>query len=318
MTFLTVGEPLICLDSGSSRLDEAPALAKSVAGAECNVAIGLARLGHTASVIGRVGHDPLGRQVRRCLRGEGVDVRHVITDESRPTGLLLKERYASGSADVYYYRHGSAGSALTPADVPTDLTGVHHLHVTGITLVLGDGPREATELLMTRAREAGARVSLDANFRHKLAGVDQLVSCFEQAAALADDVLLGWGESTTCSGADDLDGLIDYGRSLGRDTVVLKMRTGGAVALNGGEVVRQEPHPATVVDPVGAGDGFAVGFIHERLSGGSLAQSLRTGAYVASRVISVPGDYAGLPHIDEMPGNTPADAVGLSRATVAR
>lgn len=314
MTFLTVGEPLICLDSGSRRLDETSTLTKSVAGAECNVAVGLARLGHAASMIGRVGNDPLGREVRRCLRGEGVDVQHVKTDESRPTGLLLKERYSSGTADVYYYRDGSAGSALVPDDVPTDLTGLRHLHVTGITLVLGDGPREATELLMTRAREAGARVSLDANFRHKLASVDQLVSCFESAAALADDVLLGWGESTACSGTDDLDSLIDYGRGLGRDTVVLKMRSGGAIALNGDDVIRQEPCPATVVDPVGAGDGFAVGFIHERLLGSSLARSLQTGAYIASRVISVPGDYAGLPYLAEMP----ADSASVTRVTVAR
>lgn len=314
MTFLTIGEPLICLDSGHTRLDEASVLTKSVGGAECNVAVGLSRLGHAASVIGRVGHDPLGREVRRCLRGEGVDVRHIATDNERPTGLLLKERYASGTADVYYYRQGSAGGALTLQDVPADLTGVRHLHVTGITLVLGDSSREATELLMRRAREAGARVSLDANFRHKLAGVDHLVECFERAAALADDVLLGWGESTTCSGTDDLDGLVKYGRNLNCDTVVLKMRSGGALALHDGDVIRQEAWPATVVDPVGAGDGFAVGFIHERLMGGTLEQSLRTGAYIASRVISVPGDYAGLPYLAEMP----TDSSDVTRVTVSR
>ncbi|MGH3658423.1 MAG: PfkB family carbohydrate kinase, partial [Micromonosporaceae bacterium] len=91
----------------------------SVAGAEANVAIGLARLGHRVRYAGRVGADPLGETVIRTLRGEAVDVTAVVTDPDRPTGLLIRDAPAGRPIQVVYRRSGSAGAALAVADVPT-------------------------------------------------------------------------------------------------------------------------------------------------------------------------------------------------------
>jgi 2-dehydro-3-deoxygluconokinase len=117
-----------------------------VAGAESNVAIGLARLGHTVAYFGRVGDDPFGERIRRELRGEGVDVSALVTDPDRPTGLLFRDTVVGSPLTVHYRRAGSAATAMTARDVPTTLIDrARLLHVTGSVArsARGDAARDA-------------------------------------------------------------------------------------------------------------------------------------------------------------------------------
>ena len=82
----------------------------TIAGAEANVAIGAARLGGPVAYAGRVGDDEFGRLARSTLRGEGVDVSHLVTDPTAPTALMIKEYRLPGVVGVNYYRAGAAGS----------------------------------------------------------------------------------------------------------------------------------------------------------------------------------------------------------------
>ncbi|MBO0833880.1 MAG: sugar kinase, partial [Actinobacteria bacterium] len=112
---VTFGETMAALRSaGPLRLGGSMAL--SVAGAESNVAIGLARLGHRVQWIGRVGGDELGALILRTLRAENVDVSGIRVDQRRPTGLVLFEQRLSDVTRVLYYRTGSAGSGLEATD----------------------------------------------------------------------------------------------------------------------------------------------------------------------------------------------------------
>ena len=94
-------------------LAEAATFERHIAGAEANVAVGLARLGQSVAYIGRVGGDGFGVAIVRRLRGEGVDVGHLTVDTSATTGLMLRERRVLGAAQVVYARTGSAGSRLS-------------------------------------------------------------------------------------------------------------------------------------------------------------------------------------------------------------
>lgn len=309
----TLGEALIGLDSGGCRIESTRTLSKSVGGAESNTVIGLARLGHSTAFVGRVGDDPLGREVERTLRGEGVDVSRLVRDVSRPTGLMLKERL-DGRVAVHYYRAGSAGGALDVSDVDTDLfASAEVLHLTGVTLALGPGPRKAALAAASAARSAGVTVTLDANFRHRMATPEELVSQFEEMAPLADHVLMSWSEAAVCAGEASERAVHGYARRLGVPTVVLKGARGGATAFVHGEPVAEaSPASVHVVDPVGAGDGFAVGYLHGVLCGYDVATRLSTGAWVAGRVVSHLGDYEGLPLERELAGEA------LPRPGVAR
>jgi 2-dehydro-3-deoxygluconokinase len=228
---ITLGEALVGLDSCGWRLDAARTLEKSVGGTESNTAIGLARLGHRAAFIGRTGDDPLGRQIERTLRGEGVDISHLVRDPHRPTGLMLKERRNGSSVSVHYYRTGSAGSALDEIDVRrAAVAQARVLHVTGVTLALGEAPRRAVRCAIELARSAGVVVSLDANFRYKLGSPPELVEQFEGVVGLADHVLLSWNDAATCAGSRDPALVHAYVKELQRPVVVLKGPRGGGGA----------------------------------------------------------------------------------------
>lgn len=301
MKVVTLGEALICLDSGGQRLESAVHLTKSVGGAESNAAIGLARLGHDCRFVGRVGADPLGTQVQRTLRGEGVDVSALVRDPERATGLLLKQRRGPRDVSVYYHRRGSAGAALDVGDVPVDAVAQSDLlHVTGVTLALGSGARKAVALAVEVARSNGVTVTLDANFRRKLCPLPELVEHFERLAPLADHLLVGWGEGVACAGTDEPAAVEAHLRGLGAGTVVLKGPAGGATAFDAEGRHSVPPLEVAVVDPVGAGDGFAVGYLHGLLTGERPERRLALGAWATARVIGHVGDYEGLPTTDDL------------------
>src|SRR5688500_2159427 len=115
---VTLGECLASLvATASGPLAEASLFERHVAGAEANVAVGLARLGHSVAFVGRVGADGFGTAIVRRLRGEGVDVTHLASDPDARTGVIVRERRTVGAAEVVYHRAGSAGSRLATDDI---------------------------------------------------------------------------------------------------------------------------------------------------------------------------------------------------------
>src|ERR687889_1563635 len=138
----------------------------SMGGAESNVAIGVARLGVPATWVGRLGDDPVGDLIKRQRLAEGV--RCLVRRDLAPTALMLRERRTSTTARVSYYRHGSAGSHLRPADLPdgvVEKAGV--LHVSGITPGLGPEPAETVRVAVRRARPGGGAGSVGLNYRSR-------------------------------------------------------------------------------------------------------------------------------------------------------
>lgn len=114
------------------------------AGAESNVAVGLAKLGLNAAWISRLGDDEFGRFIRNQLRAEGVDCSHVIFDPDHRTGVMFKET-GVGETKVFYYRENSAASHLSPEDLsPALFEGVRMVHLSGITPVLSESCLAAT------------------------------------------------------------------------------------------------------------------------------------------------------------------------------
>ncbi len=192
---LTLGEPLICLTAPDGRLQATHTLVKSVGGAESNLAIGLARLGRRVAMVTRVGHDPFGDEIIRTLRGEGVDTEWIGREDAAPTGLMVKERRAADDVHVYYYRQMSAAARLSPAHVPLEAVEQStRIHVTGITLALGDGPREAVAELLRHANRHRVPVSFDPNFRLKLWSAQDAAQACAALLPLVSDLLVGEDE----------------------------------------------------------------------------------------------------------------------------
>jgi 2-dehydro-3-deoxygluconokinase len=290
---VTFGETMaLLLAEPGVPLTEATAFRRTVAGSESNVAIGLARLGHSVGWFGRVGADAFGTVVRRAIAGEGVDTSRVRTDPDAPTGLLVRDAHTERPVDVLYFRSGSAGSRLAPEDVdPAYIEQAGLLHLTGITPVLSDSARAATERAVEIAVANGVTISFDPNIRRRLADPDRARAVLMPLAERADIVLAGADEAALLTGRPEATGFLNAGAKL----VVLKDGANGSQATDGDSTWQQPAVKVTVADPVGAGDGYAAGFLSGWLAGLDVPDCLRRGATVSAQAVQVIGDVEGLP-----------------------
>jgi 2-dehydro-3-deoxygluconokinase len=308
---LTVGETMAALRSGAP-LRLGGDLRLSVAGAESNVAIGLARLGHRARWIGRLGDDELGALVLRTLRAEGVDVAMAVVAPGELTGMLLFDRAPGGVTRVHYRRSGCAGTRLTPADVvPAVAQGARIIHVTGITPALGDEPAATVRYAVETGRAADATICLDVNHRPKLWGREQAGAALRPLAAAAHVLIASEDElSLVTDGSNEASraqALLDLGV---REVVVKRGAQGASAYTNSGRC--DEPaRPVTVVDTVGAGDAFTAGYLSATLDGLPVADRLRRGVMLGAAAVAAHGDWEGLPTKAELDhiGHDPEEAL---------
>ena len=299
---VTFGEPMILMVAADRLpLPAAQGFDLGIAGAESNLATGLARLDHRVGYFGRVGADSFGERIRRELRAEGVNADRLIADPDLPTGLLIRDNPYGRPITVEYRRSGSAATALSVADLPAEMiTKARLLHITGITAALSESALAATEQAMIIAAEAGVTVSLDPNIRLRLADPQRWQLIIKQLAPHAKIIFTGRDEAEIVSPGVEPE---RWYADLGAETVVVKDGASGSFEhiVGSGLAVHGPIRTVPLVDPIGAGDGFNAGWISAWLDGaesGSEADAalrLRTAAVVASMVVSAPGDAVGLP-----------------------
>ncbi|MDB5732492.1 MAG: PfkB domain protein [Variovorax sp.] len=281
-------------------IEHATAFHKRTAGAETNVAIGLARLGLKVGWASRLGQDSMGRALLGTLRDEGIDCSHVVCDPAQRTGFQFKGRVTDGSdPPVEYHRKGSAASRMGPADIDEAwLRSARHLHATGVFAAISDTSLQAALKTMEVMRAAGRTVSFDPNLRPTLwASREAMRHWINELAARADWVLPGIEEGLFLTGASTPEGVARFYRQRGAKLVVVKLGAEGAYYdSDEAGTGRVAGFPvAEVVDTVGAGDGFAAGLVSALLEGRTVAEAVRRGAWIGARAVQVLGDTEGLP-----------------------
>lgn len=302
---VTFGESMVSLRSAGPLTAGGP-LGMHVAGAESNVAVGVARLGHRVCWAGVVGADPHGEFILRQLRGEGIGVRHRV-DGSRSSGVMFLEQRTADVTRAFYYRAGSAGSALERDDVDRALQhGARVLHLTGITAALSPEARRAVEYAAARAAGEGLEVSLDVNYRSKLWSREEaravltplarhatiLIASDDELGLVAAGCGNGPGDPETALAAELLD--------RGVREVVVKRGAAGAGVHTAARRWETPAVPVTSIDTVGAGDAFTAGYLSALLDGEDVPGRLQRGALAGAFAVSTAGDWEGLPRRDEL------------------
>ncbi|WP_260219388.1 sugar kinase [Streptomyces gossypii] len=351
------------LPSRPGRLADVPAFARGIGGAESNVACTLARAGHPTRWISRVGADGFGDHLVRTIAAAGVDTSAVQRDPYRPTGVYFRtdgeratsadgapaeeggtgarpgpqpepsaEPPAGTTAEVAYYRAGSAASAMSPRTVDLGAAFAGRvLHLTGITPALS-GDCLALLRTLTARRHGRHRplVSFDVNYRVALwrdQAADPGPAVLLELARGCDLVFVGEDEAEAAWGVTGGPEAIRAALPE-PDVLVVKQGATGAVAFvrDQGSTPQTEPgqepapNPAPdrtvyapglrveVVAHVGAGDAFAAGFLSATLRGLPLRQRLRHGHLLAAAALTVPGDLAEPParaHADRLAALSP-------------
>jgi len=297
---LTVGEALASMRSAGPLLPGV-SLSCSPVGAELNVAIGLARLGHRASWVGRVGDDPFGGLAVRALRAEGVDVTGVVVDPSSTTATMAVLDRSPLPPEVVYHRTASAGSRLCPDDVLPPLEARPRLlHVTGITPALSPSAADAVTAAVARATDLGIPVSLDVNFRGRLWTRERATAAMAPLAARATLVVASEDELPLVAHGDTTAARASALLELGVASVVVKLGRRGAEAYGAAGHLTQPAFPVTEVDSIGAGDAFTAGYLSAYLDGLPEQQRLDRGCRAGAFAVSGRGDWERSPDRREL------------------
>lgn len=310
---VTFGESMALFMPDSARgIEYASRLEMSFGGAESNVSIGLARLGHGVGWFGWLGQDPLGRMILKKIRGEGVDVSEAVLTPESTTGLMLREQ-VSGKSSVYYHRKCSAASRMTPADLPVSyIARAKLLHVTGITAAISRSGYETLTAAIDIARDNGVKIFFDPNLRLKLWSLDEAREALLALAQKADYFVPGMDELKLLYSTDDFRIISENLRRLPGISIVKGGCNETLLVRNDSIVSVPYYKSESVVDTVGAGDGFCAGLIAGILRGYKVENAIRLGNLVGSFVVQSVGDWEGLPTWEQV------DAVLQRREHVER
>ncbi|MFD7221089.1 sugar kinase [Streptomyces sp. NPDC059892] len=328
-----LGESMVTfLPSLPGRLADVPSFARTIGGAESNVACALAAAGHTVTWVSRVGADGFGDHLVDAIAAYGVDTSGVRRDPDRPTGIYFRTATdrATDAHEVAYYRAGSAASAMAPGSLSyDDLWAGRVLHVSGITAALSDDCLALMRELTTRA-PGRPLLSFDVNHRPGLWRDGSGARVLLELARGADLVFVGEDEAAEAWGLHGGDAIraalpepatLVVKRGSAGATVYERGAAGAGATVDGGanggvgsgpdgganggvgsgpdggaDTVTSVPAlRVDVVAPVGAGDAFAAGFLSATLRGLPAAARLRHGHLMAAATLTVPGDLGAPP-----------------------
>jgi 2-dehydro-3-deoxygluconokinase len=303
MDVISIGETMVLFSPNTlGKLRYTNQYTSRIAGAETNTLIGLAKLGHKTGWISRLGRDEFGELILNNVRGEGVDVSRVVMDEEAPTGVLFKEIINQDLVNIYYYRKHSASSELSPSDLDKEyITNAKYLYLSGITPALSQSCKETVFHAIQIAKNNGLKIVFDPNIRRKLWEDEEARETILAIAENSDIVLPGISECEFLFKTRDHEKAVQSFHELGVETVVVKLGDKGAYYSTADSKGYVESFPVkTVLDPVGAGDGFAAGVLSGLLDGLPMSEAVKRGCAIGAMVCSANGDIEGLPSRKEL------------------
>jgi 2-dehydro-3-deoxygluconokinase len=267
-----------------------------VGGAELNLCAAAARLGARAAFCSRVGNDPFGDRIRAEAQRQGVDTSLLAVSDGAPTGIYFKDVHTDGTRRVHYYRAGSAASTMDESDARRLLaTRPALVVVSGITAALGDGPLAAVRAVLSARAYGRLKTALDPNPRPALGPVADQADRIRPLLGQVDILLLGLDEAGPVLGTTDPAEVFAASEAAGVAETVLKAGPDGCYVCGPDGPVHLPSAATRVVDPVGAGDAFAGGYLVGRLRGLDPMRAAWLGSQMAAAVLTAIGDTEGLP-----------------------
>jgi 2-dehydro-3-deoxygluconokinase len=293
---ITLGETMLrfSVQVGES-LEAAQQCAVDVAGAEANVAIGLARLGLRAGWLSRLPNNPLGRKVASEIRRHGVHLSGLIwaPAQERQATFFIEPGPTPRVTQVTYDRAGSAFSRIMADQVDWGVVrAARWLHLTGITPALGPGPLATLRRAIDEGRKGGLTISLDINYRWTLWSAEEATATLSPLLNEVDVLICAQKDAMILFGASDQAAQAAQGvhQRFEPDVTVLTTGASGATAFDG-RLHSQAAILTETVDPIGSGDAFAAGFIAGYLEAG-VTRGLKFGATLAALKRTYRGDVA--------------------------
>ncbi|WP_185985120.1 sugar kinase [Aureimonas mangrovi] len=272
-----------------------------------NTAAYLARLGAKVDYITALGDDVWSDEMLAAWQAEGVGTCEVLRVEGASPGLYVIQVDARGERRFSYWRDSAPARRLfdlpQSAQLAKRLSGYGLLYFSGISLSLyGKGGRMRLFETLAAAREAGARIAFDTNFRPRgWPDRGEAVRAFREALSLSDIVFASVEDLVLLFGEDHAAVLLEAApqaeRVVKHDDLAVEVSAAGVT-----ETVRGAP-AERVVDTTAAGDSFAAAYLAARLSGSAAAEAAAAGHRLAGRVVGFPGALMPKTPLDDILGH---------------
>ena len=307
------GELLLRLTApGRELLLQTARLDVHVGGAEANVAVGLACLGHATAVASRVPDNVLGEAAIGYLRRYGVDASAVSTGAGRMGLYFLAPGAGLRASEIVYDREASSFALARPADFDWEalLDGADLFHFSGITPALGAHSAELAVAAAEAAAARGVTISFDGNYRAQLwqrwdsnprsiltqlvSHADILFGNHRDISLLLDLSYSGDGEGRRREAAEAAFEAFPKLRliaSTARHVVDADThRISARIDARDGAAQTEAVAVSGIIDRIGGGDAFAAGVLHGIHTGRDLDWTVRAGLALTALKHSLPGD----------------------------
>lgn len=335
---VTFGEIMLRLSTpGYLRFVQSDRFDVSYGGGEANVAVSLAGYGLESYFVSRLPKHEIGEAAKQAVQRYGVRTDYIERGGDRLGIYFLETGASQRSSKVIYDRAGSAISEIDSfkMDWASIFDGKDWFHWTGITPALGDKAAKALKDACIAAKNAGATISCDLNFRSKLwsekeaqSVMNPLMEYVDVCIANEEDAQKSLGfsaGSTNVEGAHlDEKGYSDMAKSLknkyGFSVVAITLRESFSASRNGWSALlhddkdcrepkRSARYEIDIIDRVGGGDSFASGLIYGLLTKENSSDALEFAVAASCLKHTIPGDF-NLVSVEEVEKLVKSDGSG--------
>ncbi len=299
----TFGRLLVDLyaDQLHKPLEEVTSFSKYLGGSAANTAVGLARLGARAGLISRVGPDDFGNYLLQTLQREGVDTSMVAVDPKYPTALAFAAIFPPQDSKVLFYRKPCADTHVTVDDIDFEKALKARIVSIAGTALCESPSREAVLALLEERRRVGMLNVVDVDWRPTLWEDPHAARIYyRMALKLTDVVIANEPELEMAGESPDPETAANNLLALGANHVVAKRGGDGVMLFGDGGPLRLGRVDVTVVNTLGAGDGFGAAYNYGLLQGWEPERRLRFANAAGAIVVSRHSCSEAMPTLEEV------------------
>jgi 5-dehydro-2-deoxygluconokinase len=296
-----------------ARLEDQTSFAKYLGGSPANTGVAASRLGLRVAMLTRVGDEQNGRFVRETLAAEGLDVSHVRTDPQRLTALVFLSIKDRSTFPLIFYRQDCADMAIAPEDFDERFIGSSRALLVSGTHFSQPAISSVCFSAMAQAKRSGTKVVFDIDYRPVLWGLTShglgekrfvaskhVTEKLQQVLPHCDLVIGTEEEIHIAAGIEDTGKAIAKIGSLSGAVLVVKRGPMGCTVHEKSKVIEGTGFPVEVFNVLGAGDGFAGGFLSAWLKDLPLEECARRANACGAIVVSRHGCAPAMPSKAEL------------------
>ena len=260
-------------------------------GKGANQAVSVARLGGDVAFVSKVGNDVFGKQSTQLFEEEGIDIAHLLSDDTLPSGVALITVDRSGENSIVVA--SGANASLMPADLEDALDKIAGA---GIVLMQLEIPMETVHFAAIYAVKHGVKVILNPAPANTLP--PKLLSCIDIITPNQSEAAMLSGINVT-DAATAAQAAVAI-QNLGVKSVIITMGAMGCVIYDKGEITVVPAQKVEAVDTTAAGDVFCGALAVALAEGGTLFDAVDFASRAAAISVTRMGAQPSIPYRREL------------------